>query len=71
MMIGLAIVNPVYFTCMMIGAIKNRSIGLSVLLGAILGPLFFLVSPEWSILYGGLLAGTLAFFLGDKDDRPV
>ena len=71
MMIGLAIVNPVYFMCMMIGAIKNRSIGLSVLLGAILGPLFFLVSPEWSILYGGLLAGTLAFFLGDKDDRPV
>ena len=71
MMIGLAIVNPVYFTCMMIGAIKNRSIGLSVLLGAILGPLFFLVSPEWSILYGGLLAGTLAFFLGDKDDRFV
>ena len=71
MMIGLAIVNPVYFTCMMMGAIKNRSIGLSVLLGAILGPLFFLVSPEWSILYGGLLAGTLAFFLGDKDDRPV
>ena len=58
MMIGLAIVNPVYFMCMMIGAIKNRSIGLSVLLGAILGPLFFLVSPEWSILYGGLLAGT-------------
>ena len=36
MMIGLAIVNPVYFMCMMIGAIKNRSIGLSVLLGAIL-----------------------------------
>ena len=71
MMIGLAIVNPVYFTCMMIGAIKNRSIGLSVLLGAILGPLFFLVSPEWSILYGGLLAGRLAFFLGGKDDRPV
>jgi len=71
MMIGLAIVNPVYFMCMMIGAIKNRSIGLSVLLGAILGPLFFLVSPEWSILYGGLLAGTLAFFLGGKDDRFV
>ena len=63
MMIGLAIVNPVYFICMMIGAIKNRSIGLSVLLGAILGPLFFFVSQEWSILYGGLLAGTLAFFL--------
>ena len=46
MMIGLAIVNPVYFTCMMIGAIKNRSIGLSVLLGAILGPLFFLVDRK-------------------------
>ena len=59
MMIGLAIVNPVYFTCMMIGAIKNRSIGLSVLLGAILGPLFFLVSPE-SVSYTHLTLPTKA-----------
>ena len=41
MMIGLAIVNPVYFSCMMLGAMKTIQISLSIILGAILGPLFF------------------------------
>ena len=65
MMIGLAIVNPVYFTCMMVGSMKTIQITLSVVLGAILGPLFFLLSPEWSILFGGFIAGTIAFFIGE------
>jgi len=65
MMIGLAIVNPVYFTCMMVGSMKTIQITLSVVLGAILGPLFFLLSPEWSILFGGFTAGTIAFFIGE------
>ena len=64
LMIGLAIVNPVYFTCMMVGAMKNLQINLSIILGAILGPAFFFVSPEWSILYGGVSAGTIAYFIG-------
>jgi len=65
MMIGLAIVNPVYFGCMMVGAMKSLQINLSIILGAILGPLFFFISPEWSILYGGILAGTIAYFVGE------
>ena len=69
MMIGLAIVNPVYFTCMMFGAMKTIQITLSVVLGATLGPLFFLLSPEWSILFGGFTAGTIAFFVGELNDK--
>ena len=69
MMIGLAIVNPVYFTCMMVGSMKTIQITLSVVLGAILGPLFFLLSPEWSILFGGFTAGTIAFFVGELNDK--
>jgi len=65
MMIGLAIVNPVYFTCMMVGAMKSLQINLSIILGAILGPVFFFISPEWSILYGGVSAGTIAYFVGE------
>ena len=65
MMIGLAIVNPVYFMCMMVGAMKTIQVSLSVILGAFLGPLFFFISPEWSILYGGFSAGTIAFFIGE------
>ena len=67
MMIGLAIVNPVYFFCMMIGAMKNISISIAVVGGTILGPIVYLFSAEWAILYAGLIAGTIAFLLGDKN----
>ena len=66
MMIGLAIVNPVYFMCMMIGAMKTIQISSSIILGAILGPAFYFISPEWCILYGGFVAGTIAYFIGEK-----
>ena len=68
MLIGLAIVNPIYFICMMIGAMKTVQISISVILGAILGPAFYFLSPEWSILFGGFVAGTFAFFIGEKND---
>ena len=68
MMIGLAIVNPIYFFCMLLGTMKNIAIGTSVILGTILGPLFYLVSPEWCILYGGLTAGIIAYFAGEIND---
>ena len=68
MMIGLAIVNPIYFFCMLIGSIKNIAIGTSVILGTILGPAFYLISPEWCILYGGVSAGVVAFFAGKFDE---
>ena len=67
MLIGLAIINPIYFICMMIGAMKTMQISLSVILGAILGPAFYFFSPEWSILFGGFFAGTIAFFIGEKN----
>ena len=56
MMIGLAILNPVYFLCMMVGASKTIQITLSVSLGIILGPVIYLYSPEWSILLAGVIA---------------
>ena len=68
MMIGLAIVNPIYFFCMLLGTMKNIAIGTSVILGTILGPLFYLLSPEWCILYGGVAAGVVAFFAGEIND---
>ena len=65
MMIGLAIVNPVYFTCVMVGAMKTIQMSLAVILGSFFGILFYFISPEWCILFGGLTAGTLAFFVGE------
>ena len=65
MMIGLAIVNPVYFTCVMVGAMKTIQIASAVILGLLLGPIFYFLSPEWSILLGGLVGGTIAYFVGE------
>tara|TARA_Y100001958_G_scaffold124882_1_gene92301 strand:+ start:389 stop:1093 length:705 start_codon:yes stop_codon:yes gene_type:complete len=69
MMIGLAIVNPIYFLCMMIGAMKTLQIGGSIILGFLAGPLFYFISPEWCILLGGFFGGTIAFFIGEKIDN--
>ena len=68
-LIGLAIINPIYFICMMIGAMKTIQISLSITLGAILGPIFYFISPEWCILFGGILAGSIAFIFGEKNDK--
>ena len=65
MMIGLAIVNPVYFTCVMVGAMKTIQMSLAVILGSVFGILFYFISPEWCILIGGFTAGTLAYFIGE------
>ena len=69
MLIGLAIVNPIYFICMMIGAMKTLQISLSVTLGIILGPAFYFFSPEWCILFGGFVAGSLAYYIGERNDN--
>jgi predicted branched-subunit amino acid permease len=67
MMMGLAIVNPIYFMCAMIGVMKTIQLNSAIILGAILGPAFYFISPEWCILYGGIVAGTIAFFIGERN----
>ena len=66
-LIGLAIINPIYFICMMIGAMRTIQISLSIILGTVLGPIFYFFSPEWCILFGGFVAGTTAFLFGEKN----
>jgi predicted branched-subunit amino acid permease len=62
---GLAILNPIYFLCMMVGASKTIQVSLSVILGLVLGPIFYFLTPEWSILLGGLTGGTIAYLIGE------
>ena len=54
---------------MMVGAMKTVKISLSIILGAILGLAFYFISPEWCILFGGILAGTIAFFIGEMSEQ--
>ena len=65
MMVGLAMVNPIYFICVMVVAMKTIQMSLAVILGSTFGVIFYFISPEWSILFGGFTAGTLAFYIGE------
>ena len=38
----------------------------SVILGTTLGPVIYLFSTEWSLLFAGLIAGTVAYLFGEK-----
>jgi len=44
---------------------KTLQIILSIILGFILGPVFYFLSPQWSILLGGFVAGSVAFIVGE------
>ena len=50
---------------MILGSPKTVQITLCVILGLILGPIFYFLSPEWSILLGGISAGTIAYLIGE------
>jgi len=71
MMIGLAIVNPVYFLCMMVSVMSNIKIIVSILSGALLGPILYLATPEWSILIAGIVGGSIAFLIKDKKNGSI
>ena len=44
---------------------KTIQIAASVVLGLLLGPIFYFFSTEWSILLGGLVGGTIAYLIGE------
>jgi hypothetical protein len=53
---------------MMIGAMKNIKTTIAIVIGIILGPLFYLTIPEWSILIAGFIGGTAAFLMKGKNN---
>ncbi|MFP5413364.1 MAG: AzlC family ABC transporter permease [Gammaproteobacteria bacterium] len=61
--------NPVYFLLLMIGDARTRVMVLSLAGGAVFGPLVYLVTPQWSVLGGGLIGGTAAFAIHRASTR--
>jgi len=62
--LGLVFVNPIYFMLLLLADLRSRSRIMAAVLGALLGPLSYLVVPNWSLLLTGVTAGTLAFAIG-------
>jgi len=57
--------NPAYFLFLFF-ANRNTNVVIATVLGALMGPLLFRLSPEWGLPVCGLLAGSLAFFADRK-----
>jgi predicted branched-subunit amino acid permease len=61
----LIFLNPAYFVFLFC-ANRNRNVLISLAIGAVLGPLFHLITPEWGIPLCGLVAGSAGFWLDKK-----
>ncbi|TCS63558.1 AzlC family ABC transporter permease [Varunaivibrio sulfuroxidans] len=59
--LGLMFLNPLYFALLFTQDLRHRGRILSLLLGALSGPVLYKIIPDWSLLIAGLGAGTLAF----------
>jgi predicted branched-subunit amino acid permease len=62
--LGLVFLNPIYFMLLIILGIKKPAIAFATCIGAVLGPLLHLVSPDWGLMATGVIAGSFGFFLG-------
>lgn len=60
--LGLIFLNPLFFA-LIFADTRARATALSLVIGAILGPLVFLLAPDWGLLATGVLAGSGAFAL--------
>lgn len=65
----LVFLNPAYFVFLFCSN-SQRSIILSLIGGAILGPMLFKLSPEWSLPLSGLIAGSIGYFLSRVAFKP-
>ena len=67
--LGLVFINPLFFL-LTFTEVKPRGNRLAIGLGCVLGPLFFLLDPDSSLLLTGLVAGTLAYVVDRRWLRP-
>ncbi len=60
--VSLIFLNPIYFVFLFAG-VRARNGVLALLFGAVLGPVTHWISPEWGLVFCGVIAGTAAYYL--------
>ena len=68
--IGLLFINPLFFV-LTFTEIKATWSKLAILMGCILGPLFYSLDPDSSLLFSGLMGGTAAYWIDRKYIRRL
>jgi predicted branched-subunit amino acid permease len=61
--IALVFLTPLYFVILLAGDLHSRALALSFVCGALAGPAFYRLSPEWGVVLTGVVGGTTAFLL--------
>ena len=61
--LGLVFVNPIYFMLVFAAEVRARGRVLALMIGALLGPPLYLLTPDWSLPLTGLIAGSAAVWL--------
>ena len=55
---GLAFLAPAYFLVILVGELRTPLAAIAVFCGAVPGPLFYVVNPQWSVIAAGVIGGT-------------
>ena len=66
--LGLIFLNPIFFA-LIFADTRVRATALALVIGAVLGPLVHLATPDWGLPLSGLIGGTAAFWLARKRPR--
>lgn len=64
--LGLVFLNPLYFLVLFLVDLRSKTKVLAIVLGTVLGPLTYLLAPDWSLVATGLIGGTLAWWVGRR-----
>jgi len=67
---ALLFMTPVYFFLSLIATARNQVDYMALVLGSLLGPVFYILVPGFDLLLGGVIGGTLAYFAG-RFRRPT
>lgn len=63
---ALLFLTPIYFILSLVDTAKVRADWLAIGIGAVLGPVLFVLVPGFDLLATGLIGGTVAHFLGRR-----
>lgn len=64
--LALVFINPLYFMLLFLQDLRDPGRVMALVFGAILGPLTFMLTPDWTLVITGLVGGTLAWFIDGK-----
>ena len=62
----LVFINPMYFMLLFLQDLRDPGRVMALIFGAILGPLTFMLTPDWTLVITGLVGGTLAWSIDRK-----